>query len=190
MPPRYAFWTILIDNAPTAFRAADRDDLLPTLHQLRRKNADVVLKWFARGRLWDSPEAAQEAAQAKVARERRGRDWRPGGTHKDPRARFDKEARRQQKREARRPPSAGPRDRRPWQPKGPPGGQRPWRPKGDQRWQAKGDRSSARPPDRGAKRPWNDRPKHKPFGGARRPGEPYGSRTRRRDDEDEKKTKG
>lgn len=88
MPPRYAFWTILIDKAPTAFRARDKEDLLPTLSQLRRTNADVELKWFARGRVWDSPE--QERFAARVPRVRRSPDWRPGGTHKDPRQRFRK----------------------------------------------------------------------------------------------------
>src|SRR4029453_9920134 len=61
MPPRFADWTALIDNVPTAFRARDAADLLPTLHQLKRKNPNVVLKWFSGGRLWDSPEAATEA---------------------------------------------------------------------------------------------------------------------------------
>lgn len=89
MPPRYAYWTILIDNGPTAFRARDKEELLPTLYQLRRKNANVVMKWFARGRLWDTPEQAQWAGKS-LERERRSRDWRPGGEHKDPRARFDK----------------------------------------------------------------------------------------------------
>jgi hypothetical protein len=88
MPPRFAYWTILIDNAPTAFRAKDQADLLPTLQQLRRTNPDVVLKWFAHGRLWDSPEQAREARQPQPRpQERRGRDWRPGGQHRDPRAR-------------------------------------------------------------------------------------------------------
>ena len=91
MPPRYAYWTILIDRKPTAFRARERDELLPTLNQLRRKNPDVVLKWFTRGTLWDSPAAAQAALHApRPAAERRGRDWRPGGEHRDPRDRFKK----------------------------------------------------------------------------------------------------
>jgi hypothetical protein len=86
MPPRFAYWTILIDNKPTAFRAREQEELLPTLQQLRRTNKDVVLKWFARERLWDTPEAAQAARQAAApAREKRGHDWRPGGAHKDPR---------------------------------------------------------------------------------------------------------
>ncbi len=31
MPPRFAYWTILIENTPTAFRARDREELLPNL---------------------------------------------------------------------------------------------------------------------------------------------------------------
>ena len=99
MPPRYAYWTILIDNKPTAFRARERDELLPTLHQLRRKNADVVMKWFARGRLWESPEAERAAERApKPPSEKRGRDWRPGGQHRDPRDRFKKGAKQRRER--------------------------------------------------------------------------------------------
>ena len=92
MPPRYAYWTILIDRKATAFRARDRDDLLPTLHQLRRTNTDVVMMWFARGRLWESPEAelAARIASRQAPKERRGPQWRPGGAHADPRARFKK----------------------------------------------------------------------------------------------------
>jgi hypothetical protein len=91
VPPRYAFWTILIDGKATAFRARDRDELLPTFNQLARKNPDIVMKYFARGRLWDTPEQAQWAAQKMVARtEKRSADWRPGGSHEDPRKRFVK----------------------------------------------------------------------------------------------------
>src|SRR6266446_3443201 len=64
MPPRYAYWTILIDQKASAFRAREREELLPTFHQLKRKNADVVMKWFARGRLWESPAEAQAAQRA------------------------------------------------------------------------------------------------------------------------------
>ena len=90
MPPRYAYWTILIDNGPTAFRAAKREDLLPTFVQLQRTNSSIVMKWFARGRLWDSAEAERDARRKPPLVEPRSRDWRPGGQHKDPRARFDK----------------------------------------------------------------------------------------------------
>jgi hypothetical protein len=91
MPPRYAYWTILIDQKPTAFRARDREELLPTFNQLKRTSSDVVMKWFARGRVWESPEAERAARRTpKAPREQRGRDWRPGGLHKDPRSRFHK----------------------------------------------------------------------------------------------------
>lgn len=95
MPPRYAYWTILIDGKPTAFRAHERDELMPTFNQLARKNADIVMRYFSHGKLWDSPEQAQWArTTAQPPRERRGPDWRPGGTHEDPRARFDKKKNR------------------------------------------------------------------------------------------------
>lgn len=94
MPPRYAYWTILIDDKPTAFRAREREELLPTLNQLRRKSPNVALKWFARGKLWESPEAERSASRApRPPREKRGGDWRPGGKHKDPRDRFKKKSR-------------------------------------------------------------------------------------------------
>jgi hypothetical protein len=105
MPPRYAYWTILIDQKPTAFRAREKEELMPTLTQLRRTSPDAVMKWFARGKLWDTPEQAQWAQRnLEHAREKRSRDWRPGGEHKDPRARFKKGA----KREARSTPDPRP----------------------------------------------------------------------------------
>jgi hypothetical protein len=98
VPPRYSFWTILIDHKPTAFRAREQSELLPTLAQLRRTNEDVILQWFSRGRLWESPDAERAALERRratraagdrhAAGEKRGRDWRPGGQHADPRARF------------------------------------------------------------------------------------------------------
>jgi hypothetical protein len=97
MPPRFTYWTILLDGQPTAFRAAERDQLLPTLKQLQSKNPGAVLKWFAHGRLWESPEEvwqvrlkAREAAR-DASEARRSRSWRPGGEHKDPREKFKKE---------------------------------------------------------------------------------------------------
>ena len=104
MPPRYAYWTILIDQKPTAFRARDRNDLVPTFQQLKRTNRDVVIRYFARGKLWDSPEQAHWAAEhARRPRERRSPGWRPGGEHRDPRARFkEKQRERNQQRRADR----------------------------------------------------------------------------------------
>ena len=188
MPPRYAYWTILIDNKPTAFRARDKEELLPTLQQLRRTNTDVVMKWFARGRLWESPEAARSADRAPKSPERRTSDWRPGGQHKDPRDRFKK------KRDDRaRPWSGKPQggERRPWRdkPAGPPRGDRPWSnkpaggaPRGNRPWNSKPSGSAPR-----GDRPWSnkapgstprgDRPwSNKPAGSAPRGNRPWNSK--------------
>jgi hypothetical protein len=102
MPPRFTFWTIIIDGQPTAFRAAEREELAPTLKQLQAKNPTAVMKWFAQGRVWESPDearnvraaaeaAAHDAARDAVLKERRDREWRPGGEHRDPREKFKKE---------------------------------------------------------------------------------------------------
>ncbi len=104
MPPRYSYWTIILDGQPTAFRAAVRDDLLPTLRQLQATNPVAVLKWFARGRVWESPEEAR-AAQRQMPRppaEHRQREWRPGGEHRDPHERFKKETFQARKRRERK----------------------------------------------------------------------------------------
>jgi hypothetical protein len=121
MPPRFAYWTILIDGKPTAFRARDQQELLPTFHQLKRTNQDVVFRWFARGRVWESPQQERDARRQRKlpARAQRGRDWRPGGQHKDPRARFaQKPAGRQRDRNRR----ASPRRPDAKRPPGPPRG--------------------------------------------------------------------
>ena len=187
MPPRYAYWTILIDDKPTAFRARDQEELLPTLRQLRRTNKDVVLKWFARGRLWETPEAAQAASRAAApAREKRGHDWRPGGAHKDPRDRFKKGGKRQDKgREGRersrsaapfgsqpdhaRPRGAPPPGSQPWRdkPRGAPLGSQPWRdkprgaPPGAPPW-----RDNPRKPESRGSSPWRDKPRGAPPAGS------------------------
>src|SRR5262245_27231263 len=101
MPPRFAYWTILIDGKPTAFRAREQQELQPTLTQLKRTNKDVLLRWFARGKLWESQDAERASWRERRAGESaprkdgqkdgqaaRGRDWRPGGQHKDPRQQF------------------------------------------------------------------------------------------------------
>src|SRR4029453_8391070 len=87
MPPRFAYWTIIVEGKPTAFRAQDRDDLVPTFKQLQSKHPDAVMMWFGRGRLWSSPDEAR-AAEPRGGKDRRGQDWRPGGEHRDPRARL------------------------------------------------------------------------------------------------------
>ena len=83
MPPRFAYWTILIDNGPTAFRARDPEELLPTLNQLKRTNAHVTMKWFSGGKLWDSPEAARESRRRPQPDRGPKGDRRPTG-HRHP----------------------------------------------------------------------------------------------------------
>jgi len=90
--PRFTYWTIILQGGPTSFRARDRETLLPTLKQLQSRDPDARLMWFANGRLWASPEQAREHARlARLTyRRTRGPDWRPGGDHRDPRARVAK----------------------------------------------------------------------------------------------------
>jgi hypothetical protein len=196
VPPRYAYWTILIDNGPTAFRAREQAELLPTFQQLKRANRDVVLRWFARGKLWDSPEQAQWARKnVSQTDEERRREWRPGGQHEDPRHRFKKGRKDGAaksdhiEREARPDParSFGPAGReRPWRdkPVGPPRERKPWsnRPPGaaphsDRPWRPKAGGA-------GERRPWRDKPvgpprerkpsNHEPPGDLPRGGSPGG----------------
>ena len=93
MPPRYAYWTIIAGGLPTAFRAAEREELLPTFQRIKEKHPDAEMKWFARGKLWESPEAVR-AAERRGGNDRQGRppsrprEWRPGGEHRDPRQKF------------------------------------------------------------------------------------------------------
>jgi hypothetical protein len=173
------YWTILIDNQPTAFRAANREDLLPTLHQLQRKSTNVVMKWFARGKVWDSPEAERVAQTVARPQEKRGRDWRPGGTHKDPRDRFKKKNRPERawsdKPDLRpdREKLGPPREAHPWTPK------RPGPPRSDRPWQSKpfgkpGAGFHGKPGGpRTERKPWQGKPSSS--GGPRKPfGKPAG----------------
>jgi len=111
MARHQAFWVILAGAVPTAFRSPRRDDLVPTLVQLRRTQPNVQLRWFDGVRTWDSPEQAEAAFLERRRRNReRGEGWRPGGSHQDPRARYQlsrDEKRARFKKRQRRPP-AGP----------------------------------------------------------------------------------
>jgi hypothetical protein len=144
MPPRYSYWTIIIDDKPTAFRAAMLDDLLPTFNRLKQKHPTAVLMWFQRGRLWPS----RQDAQAALAAERR----------QTPRAaRFNPSADRPPRDDRRRPPfrddwgKPPPRDDR---------GRPPFRDK------------RARPPGAAAPRPWTRGKPGGPGGGTRGSGSP------------------
>ena len=86
----HRFWTILIDKTPTSFRAREKEELLPTWRQLQRTQPSAVLVWCERGKVYASPEEAT-ADFLKSRATKRPRDhratWRPGGDHKDPKAR-------------------------------------------------------------------------------------------------------
>ena len=181
---RGAFWTIIVDEQPTAFRAPVREDLLPTLTQLQRQHPTAVIKWFQRGRLWETPGDAMDAGKPP----RRPGAWRPGGEHKDPRDQYKvprdvKRARwASQAAEGRGPWVKGedrvPRGDRPERPAGsgfrpsgdrPSSGDRPaWKPREDR---PAGDRPAWKSRD---ERPSGDRPAWKPTGD--RPDRPAGDR--------------
>jgi 23S rRNA pseudouridine2605 synthase len=196
VPPRYAYWTILIDDKPTAFRAREREELQPTFVQLQRKNPNVTMKWFARGKLWASREAERDDFQmqrnaAMAPRdqrdergepaERRRADWRPGGAHKDPRDRFKKKNRPERawsekdpatQRDRDKPGYAASKPRGEWRdkPVGPARGDRPWQKpdaaRGDRPWSKKPDVAQGFSPAK----PRGDRPwSAKPPSGERKP---------------------
>jgi hypothetical protein len=89
MPPRYAYWTILVDDQPTAFRAGSQEDLMPTFKRLQAKHGSAKMMWFQNGKLWASRLDAQEylrmrgergrSADPKQSgfRARKKLDWRP-----------------------------------------------------------------------------------------------------------------
>ena len=184
MPPRYAYWTIIAGGLPTAFRMTEREELLPTFRRIKQKHPDAEMKYFARGRLWSSPDEARvesERLRAEADARRstrapsRGRAWRPGGEHQDPRQKFKdaKKVRNQDRRQERfdrrhrahTPPADGEtpsgqadqstraprtewRNRSPDAAKPPASSDRPWNDRGPR---------TARPPASGD-RPWTDRP--------------------------------
>ena len=189
--PLRAFWVILIGKTPTSFRGKLREDLVPTLRQLQRTQSDVSLRWFERGKIWESPQAAEGAAKlaATAAREKRTKEWRPGGDHRDPRARVEltrDQKRAKFKRDQRRPEGAEapgpraprddrsdrrPREERPDKPESPFGPRRSGPLRTDS---PRPDRPWSRPKfDRGPRRPRPDSPQS-PFGDRRRADRPGG----------------
>jgi hypothetical protein len=144
MPPRYAYWTIIAGGLPTAFRAADRDELLPTFQRIKERHPDAQMKYFARGKLWESQDAARAAQTRGGARNRGGeRHARPGEAggerERRPGARPDEAGRERDRRPAARPDEASrERDRRPGARPDEAGRERErrsrdWRPGGDHR---------------------------------------------------------
>jgi len=79
MPPRYAYWTIIVDEQPTAFRAAAQEDLMPTFKRLKEKHPSAKMVWFQNGKIWPSRVDAQEAMRARGEMGRRGDTRQAGG---------------------------------------------------------------------------------------------------------------
>jgi hypothetical protein len=125
VPPRYAYWTILVDEQPTAFRAADANDLQPTFKRLQQKHPSARMVWFQNGKIWNSRLDAQQAMRVRGERGRSGDfrqrkperregklEWRPKGAAPRPPAAKPSDPRR-----ARAPESRERRDRT-WRPGG------------------------------------------------------------------------
>ena len=147
MPPRFVYWTILVDNQPTAFRAATIDDIMPTFNRLKDKQPTAVLRWFQQGQLWNSPLDARAALQKR--REQGRKPARP------------------------RTPPRGPSEKLSWTPKGsgakpaPDAGRVEWQPRRPgatprvERGRAGGGRPEWKPAAKTAK-PTGDRPVWRP----------------------------
>ena len=83
MPPRYTYWTIIVDGKPTAFRARRTKSCCRRCKQLQATQPDAVMRWFARGDCGSRQEEARDARRGDGRRrvgERRGAGWRPGGS--------------------------------------------------------------------------------------------------------------
>lgn len=70
MPPRYVYWTIIVDGQPTAFRSGSLEDIMPTFNRLKEKQPSAELKWFQNGQLWASRHDAQDFMRARGERGR------------------------------------------------------------------------------------------------------------------------
>ena len=172
MPPRYAYWTILVDEQPTAFRAALQDDLMPTFKRLRHKHPSARLVWFQNGKVWKSRLDAHEAMRERGERGRAG-DERQGGFRSRPRPstwRTDrpKTSRPQDPKTPRPQDPKTPRPQDPrtsegkleWRPKGKPQERPHEKPKERLAWSPRGETTKARPAEKRDKR-WRPGGEHR-----------------------------
>jgi hypothetical protein len=144
---------------------------MPTLRQLQARHPDAVMKWFARGRLWHTPEEAQLASTLRsrpAPADRRSPGWRPGGEHRDPRERFKvpRDEKRRRFARDRRAKSWAPKGDRPAEPR-PPHEQRPPRESRPPR------ENQSRPPRENQPRPPRDA--ERPPRGSQEERRPYGN---------------
>jgi hypothetical protein len=142
MPPRYAYWTILVDNQATAFRSGSQEELMPTFKRIQQKHASAKMMWWQNGKLWASRIDAQEAMRAR-GEIGRSRDVRqPALSERRPTASAGRYSDR----------APGSRERREERD---PSGKLDWKPKGE------GAVRSERP-DRSAKPEWRPKGSFKP----------------------------
>lgn len=85
MPPRYVYWTIIVDGQPTAFRSGSLEDIMPTFNRLKEKQPTAELKWFQNGQLWPSRHDAQDFMRARGERGRAKDPRQAGGDADSPR---------------------------------------------------------------------------------------------------------
>jgi hypothetical protein len=81
----------------------NREELLPTFKRLKEKHPDAVMQMVRAGQVVVvSEEARAETARRAEAADAaaRGRNWRPGGSHKDPRQPY-KDAKKQRNQDRR-----------------------------------------------------------------------------------------
>jgi hypothetical protein len=83
MPPRYAYWTIIVDDQPTAFRSGTQEELMPTFKRLKAKNDSAVMMWWQNGKLWPSRVDAQEMMRARGEMGRRNDDRQTASSFRD-----------------------------------------------------------------------------------------------------------
>jgi len=123
MPPRYAYWTILVDDQATAFRSGSKEDLMPTFNRLKEKHPSATMMWFQNGKLWPSRIDAQEAMIGRGEAGRRS-DPRQAGTgfrnreRRPTRDRVERTAWTPRGEPSTPPPARNAGDKLDWKPKG------------------------------------------------------------------------
>jgi hypothetical protein len=159
VPPRYAYWTIIVDDQPTAFRAAALDDIMPTFNRLKEKQPTAKLMWFQSGKLWPSRIDAREAMQVRGERGRYSDPRQDGGgktaSRERPKWKSKDFSAGRPSPQALKPSSPGRGGKLEWKPKT--SGEKPeWKPR----------RASTDPPAWKPKAPAGERPEWRPKGAA------------------------
>ena len=94
-----------MEGTSTHFRARTQKQLFPIFKKLQAKHPTAEMKWFEYGKLWRSPSevgSKPDGINNDKDINKRSPDWRPGGNHSDPRARFKKKRKRLLTRTAKR----------------------------------------------------------------------------------------